>query len=334
MTRTQSQKHEPNGRNAGARRAPVFAWAVIGLSLLASAPVAAAPAALTVQPLLIVSGPEPGLSFNGPRGIAIDAAHQEIVLANSDDHLIEIYSLGGDRRARFIHRVQGQGGQWVDGVPVALVVDRTGRILVGDRMADYVDILDYRGRSVGRVEIPATVRDSSGGPGALALTPDGGLLIADRGRHGRVHRFDPKLEFVGTWGDSGAGPGQLTTISGIAVAAGGEVVVTCTLTQLAVQIFSPSGQYLRGFGVHDIGAGNFSYPSGVTIAAGDRIWVSDQLRQFIQVFDLSGTFLQSVGQIGSGPGQFLYPSALASNGTDLVAVAECRGNRFQLLRVQ
>jgi DNA-binding beta-propeller fold protein YncE len=334
MTRVQHQTREFHGRHAGNRWAPVVLLAAIGLSLLASTPAAAAPTALTVQPLLIVSGPEPGLSFNGPRGIALDAAHQEVVLANTDDHLIEIFSLAGDRRARFIHRVQGQGGQWEDGVPQALVVDRAGRILVSDRRAAYVDILDYRGRSVGRVEIPAAARDSAGGPGALALTPDGGLLIADRGLSGRVYRFSPGLEFAGAWGDSGAGPGQLTTISGIAVAAGGEVVVTCTLTQLAVQIFSPTGEYLRGFGVHDIGAGNFSYPSGVTIASDNRIWVTDQLRQIIQVFDLSGQFLQSYGGIGSGPGQFLYPSALASNGTDLVAVAECRGNRFQLLRVQ
>ena len=328
------QTREPIVRHAGNRWAPVLSIAAIGLFLLASAAAAAAPAALTVQPLVIVSGPEPGLSFNGPRGIALDAAHQEVVLANTDDHLLEIYSFEGDRRARFIHRVQGQGGQWVDGVPQALVVDRTGRMLVSDSRAAYVDVLDYRGRSVGRIEIPGTTRDSAGGPGALALMPEGGLLIADRGIRGRVYHFSPDLEFVGAWGDSGRAPGQLTAISGIAVAAGGEVVVTCPLTQLAVQIFSPSGEYLRGFGRHDIGPGNFSYPSGVTIASGNRIWVSDQLRQFIQVFDLSGEFLQVVGGIGSGPGQFMYPSALASNGTDLIAVAECRGNRFQLLRVQ
>ena len=334
MTRIEKQPRDHNGRHAATRRAPVFAYAALSLALLVPAPAASSPAQLTVQPLMMVSGPEPGISFNGPRGIAFDAQHQEIVLANTDAHLIEIYTLGGDRRARFIHRVLGPGGQWVDGVPQALVVDRIGRILVSDKQAAYVDILDYRGRSIGRIEIPATVRDPNGGPGALAFTPDGGLLVAERGRRGRAYRYSPDYTFVGAWGDSGLAPGQLTTISGIAVAADGEVVVTCPLTELAVQIFSPSGEYLRGFGKHDIGEGNFSYASGVTIASGNRIWVSDQLRQIVQVFDLSGAFVQTVGSIGSGPGHFLYPSALASNGKDLVAVAECRGNRFQLLRVQ
>jgi DNA-binding beta-propeller fold protein YncE len=86
--------------------------------------------------------------------------------------------------------------------------------------------------------------------------------------------------------------------------------------------------------VHDIGPGNFSLPSGVAVSADGRIWVSDEIRQIVQVFEPSGKFIQSVGVGGRGPGEFHYPSALASDGKDLVAVAEREGNRFQLLRVR
>jgi DNA-binding beta-propeller fold protein YncE len=286
----------------------------------------------------MIAGPAPGVPFKSPRAIAIDAQHDEVLLANTGDHRIEIYSFGGARRARFIHRVQGTGGAWVDGVPVALAVDRAGRIFVSDALASYVDVLDYRGKSVARLELPAAIAPARvatrSGPGALAIAPDGGLLVAERGGENRVHRFGPDLGLVGSWGVSGLEPGQLSAITGLAVGRDGEVVVACAGTRLAIQIFSPTGEYLRGFGVHDIGPGNFSLPSGVAVSADGRIWVSDEIRQIVQVFEPSGKFIQSVGVGGRGPGEFHYPSALASDGKDLVAVAEREGNRFQLLRVR
>lgn len=335
MTRIGTQNRGRDGRHAWTRRASVFACAVVGAALMPSAPAISAVGALDVKPILVVSGPAPGITFKSPRAIAIDAPHDEVVLANTGDHRIEIFTLGGDRRARFIHRVQGAGGEWVDGVPIALAVDRTGRIFVSDALAFYVDVLDYRGRSTARLELPAApAATSRPRPGALSIAADGGLLVAERDGANRVHHFGPDLALAGSWGVSGLEPGQLSAIAGLAIGRDGDVVVACAGTQLAVQIFSPTGEYRRGFGVHDIGPGNFSLPSGVTVCADGRIWVSDEIRQIVQVFEPSGAFKQSVGSGGRGAGQFQYPSALASDGRGLVAVAEREGNRFQLLRVQ
>ena len=328
-----SQSH--NGRQPHVGWTAVILCAAMGLAVLASAPRAATDEAFTVKPILVVSGPAPGVTFQSPRAIALDVPHDEVLLANTGDHRIEVFSLGGDRRARFIHRVQSVTGQWVDGVPVALAVDRAGRIFVSDALAAYVDVLDYRGRSQARIALPAAPAGKApAGPGALAITPESDLLVAERGGDSRVHRFGADLRLKGSWGVTGLEPGQLSAIVGIAAAPGGEVVVVCAGTKLAVQIFSPAGEYLRGFGVHEVGPGNFSLPSGVAVCGGGRIWVSDELRQIVQVFDPSGTFVQAVGTGGRGPGEFAYPSALACDGGNLVAVAEREGRRFQLLRVQ
>lgn len=335
VTRIGTQSRGRNGRHAWTRRASVFAYAALGGALIPLAPAISAMSVLDVKPILVVSGPAPGIPFKAPRAIAIDAQHDEVLLANTGDHRIEIFSLGGDRRARFIHRVRGAGGEWVDGVPIALAVDRTGRIFVSDALASYVDVLDYRGRSVARIALPAPAPTASAPrPGALSIAADGGLLVAERDGANRVHRFGADLALLGSWGVSGLEPGQLSAIMGIAVGRDGDVVVACAGTQLAVQIFSPAGEYRRGFGVHDIGPGNFSLPSGVAVSADGHIWVSDEIRQIVQVFEPSGAFKQSVGSGGRGPGQFQYPSALASDGKGLVAVAEREGNRFQLLRVR
>ena len=328
-----------NGRTPRVGWTAVLLCAAVALPLLAPASRAAADApagdAFTVKPILVVTGPAPGVTFQSPRAIALDVPHDEVLLANTGEHRIEVFSLGGDRRARFIHRVESVTGQWVDGVPIALAVDRAGRIFVSDALAPYVDVLDYRGRSQARVALPAAPGAKAAPmPGPLAITPEGDLLVAERGGDSHVHRFGPDLRLKASWGTTGLEPGQLSAIVGIAAAPGGEVVVVCAGTKYAVQIFSPAGEYQRGFGVHEIGPGNFSLPSGVAVCAGGRIWVSDELRQIVQVFDPSGTFVQAVGAGGRGPGEFGYPSALACDGGNLVAVAEREGRRFQLLRIQ
>ena len=166
-------EHDSPITNAGSSPAGALrfapAVAALGAGLLVAPPIVAA-VDLSVKPVLVVRESEPGIPIKAPRGIAIDTLHHEIVVSNSDDHRVEFYGLDGARRARYIHRVQGQGGVWVDGVPQALVVDRAGRIYVSDAMARYVDVLDFRGRSVARVALP----DSTAGPGALALEQDGG----------------------------------------------------------------------------------------------------------------------------------------------------------------
>jgi DNA-binding beta-propeller fold protein YncE len=305
------------------------AMAALGAGLLVAPPVARA-VDLSARPILVVRESEPGIAFKAPRGIAIDTLHHEIVVSNTDDHRVEFYSLDGARRARYIHRVQGQGGAWVDGVPQALVVDRAGRIYVSDVMAHYVDVVDFRGRSVARVALP----DSTPGPGALALEQDGGLLVAERGPRGRVYRFDAAGRARGAWGVPGSEPGQIAAIAGLGVLPNGDVVIAGQTTHFAVQVFSPAGEYKLGFGIHEIGPGNFSLPSGLAVTAGGRIWVSDELRHTVQVFESSGAFIIELGGRGNAPGQFFYPSALASDGGSLVAVTEREGNRFQILRVE
>jgi hypothetical protein len=115
---------------------------------------------------------------------------------------------------------------------------------------------------------------------------------------------------------------------------GGNVVVLGEGTDLAVQIFQPDGKFVRGFGGSDQGPGNFSFASGVTVTRDGRIWVSDEIRQFVDVFQPDGEYVGRLGIGGRGPGQFVHPGALATDGAKLIAVAEKAGNRLQLFRIR
>jgi hypothetical protein len=308
----------------------------VAVAVCACVSIATASIPPAIDSALVVPGPEPGIAFAAPGGLAIDAAHGEILIANTGAHRVDVIGLDGRARAHYIHRVQQPDGTWVDGLPVALSVDGRGRTLVVDNLAPYLDIVDFRGRSIARLAIPRSAGEPEEalGPAAVAVARDGSILVGSRGASGRVFMFTPELALVRVWGVPGRDSGQIARITGLAATPDGHVVVLCLDTQRAVQIFESDGRFIRGFGVHDIGEGNFSFPSSVAVTDDGRIWVSDEIRQLVQVFDFAGRFLGAVGRVGSAPGEFLYPCALATDGKARLAVAERVSGRIQLLTIR
>ena len=304
---------------------------LLTLVLLVTPSAASAP---VVEPVALSYGQAPAKPLDGPRGIALDARRGEIVIANTGAHVVETYGLDGRLRARFVHRVRTAGKRIEPGVPTGVALDASGNLLVVDRLAAYVDVLDARGAEVARLEIGAAGCPAGASVSAVAVTRTGGILVASAGDSARVHRFDGRYRSLGCWGTPGREPGQLAGITGIAALADGRCVITCATTRLAVQIFTFDGEFVRGFGAHEIGPGNFSYPSGVTATDDGRIWVSDEIRHSVQVFDSAGSYLGVVGGQGVAPGEFMYPSALSGDGKELLAVSERVGNRYQLLRIR
>jgi len=297
------------------------------LALALSAAFAHASTASLLDPGVIVWGYGADGRFHDPLGIAIDPADGTIYVANTGDHTVEAFSRTGRPLARFVHRVTGPSGAVVDGDPAGVAVDRAGRVLVADNAAPYVDVLDLRGRSIARLDIP------EGHASALAVAHDGTIFVGTSAGASRVHVFRPDYTPVGVWGEAGADSGRLKDVTAIAVLPDGNLLVACARTRTVIQVFTPGGAYVRGFGLHENGPGNFSLPSGVAATPDGRIWVCDQIRQTIQVFDREGTYIGATGGSGLAPGQFQYPSALASDGRNSIAVAERESARFQILKI-
>lgn len=284
-------------------------------------------ASTLLEPGLVVWGYGTDDRFHDPQGIALDPADGSVYVANTGNGTVEVFSPTGRPLARFLHRVTGASGTVADGQPAALAVDRSGRLLVADAGAPYVDVLDRRGRSVARLEIPR------GHASALAVARDGTIFVGTSAEASQIHVFRPDYKPAGVWGQTGTDPGSLQDVTALAVLPDGNLLVACARTRTVIQIFTLDGTYLRGFGLHDNGPGNFSLPSGVAATSDGRIWVSDQIRQSIQVFDREGTYIGATGGSGLAPGQFQYPSALAGDGRKSIAVAEREGARFQILKI-
>lgn len=277
-----------------------------------------------------------GTSFAVPLSVAIDPRRGDVAIANTGRGRIEILAPDGSASVFFDHRVRGADGNSVLGKPRVVRFDAAGRLLVTDDLDAGVDILDYRGRVIGRLEIPSTADGAEPADtvaGAVLPLKDGSVLVATRSKRGRIHRFDGSGRWIGAWGESGTKPGQLARITSLAQAPSGEILVACSATELAIQRFNQNGSYVAGFGQHEIGTGNFSFPSGIAVTADGRIWVSDQLRQTVQIFSAKGEYEGTAGEGGPQPGAFLFPSDVATDGKDRLAVVERVGVRVQMFRI-
>ena len=274
-----------------------------------------------------------GATFEQPNGVAFDVAHDEVIVANTGLSRVEFFGRDGQAHGYFVHRVTGADGIERDGLPKHVAVDAKGRILVVDALASYIDVCDFRGVSLARIVLPAPDSTGAGGPGPLAVAPDGRIIVASRLKTGGIWILDADGRALAHWGTPGTDPGQLRAVAGVAVTPAGEIAVACVLTTLAVQVFDAQGHYLRGFGVHDIGPGRFSVPDGICVTPDSRVWVSDMMRHNVQVFDPAGKLLGALGG-GEGPGAMFYPSALASDGKGMFAFVETGGKLLRLMWIR
>ncbi|HET9951365.1 MAG TPA: NHL repeat-containing protein [Candidatus Eisenbacteria bacterium] len=293
----------------------------------------ASAAAAQPTPELVLHGYTPDSRFNVPRAVVLNSARGEILVGDTGNHSVDVFSLFGRPLARYVHRVERHDGTWVDGNPVGLAVDSVGRILVVDAAASYVDVLDGLGRSFARLEPPASADSGTAGPGAVTVLKSGVILVGMSGDTGRIYRFTREYALDGSWGEAGRSPGQLSSVIGLAEEADGRILVVCPDTELAVQRFTADGKFVEGFGRHEIGPGNFSFPSGITITSDGSLYVSDELRHVVVVLDSTGKQVDAIGGGGPGPGQFEYPSALSSDNQGRLAVVERGTARLQLLRL-
>jgi len=302
-----------------------FAGSAVLIALAGVATTALAGSLL--EPRLVIWGYGRGESFARPSGVAFDPRDGALYVGNTGRHRIDVFSATGRPLFRFVHRVVRADGSVVDGSPCALAFDPSGRLLVVDQMATYVDVLDRRGRSIGRLDLPA------GHPNAVAVAGDGTIYVGTTAEESKIHRFRPDLTPDGSWGEAGTEPGHLFNVTGLAVTADGAIAVACARTDQVVQVFTATGQYLRGFGLHDVGDGNFSLPSGVVATADGRIWVVDEIRQTLQVFDGEGNLVAKTGGRGLAPGEFTHPSSLTSDGRRLIALTDREIGRVQVFAV-
>ncbi|HEV7239532.1 MAG TPA: antibiotic biosynthesis monooxygenase [Thermoanaerobaculia bacterium] len=176
------------------------------------------------------------------------------------------------------------------GEPINLTVDASGTIYVADRTNGQV----IRVTPDGKMTTNA-VRTGLRRPTALAIGPNGSLLVADESEGGSVVTFatprttttKPKTFRVApgaTAARAMGGPG------GIAADRAGNVYITDQF-QSVVNKYSASGELLTTWGKRGSAPGEFQGPRGVATDARGNVYVADEYNNRIQKFDSSGKLL-------------------------------------------
>jgi len=162
-------------------------------------------------------------------------------------------------------------------------------------------------------------------PFALALHPDGGLLVTDPGRQ-CVHFYHWTRRLYVKIGPQREG--GLPSPVGVAALSDGRILISDSRLG-SVETFSETGRYLGAF----CAAGTLQRPAGIVVSeARGEVYVADVLAHCVRVFDLHGAALRKLGAHGGAPGQFNYPTNLALDGQGRLVVTDSLNFRIQTLR--
>jgi hypothetical protein len=238
-----------------------------------------------------------------PFGIAIEGSAGNVYVADTQNDRIEEFTANGG----FIRAFGGPGEL---SKPIDVAVDRGPpyNVYVTDTNNHQIRKYTPEGRLLQTFGSIGTQPGQLTLPRALAIEPDGNLLV---GQAGRITRFSPTGSFLAAWGSVGSGDGQFRYLSDLTVDGAGNVY-TIDRDLSRVQKFDPSGTYLSQWGSRGSGDGQLLSPGAITAAA-TNVYVSDSGNARLQKFTLAGQFLTAVGARGQGPGQFVAPAGLEAS---------------------
>ena len=158
---------------------------------------------------------EDGRHFNKPADVAF-AANGDVFVADGygNSRVVKF-----DKSGKFLLAWGRKGkGPGEFNLPHAVRLDRRGRVYVGDRENNRVQVFEPDG---------TFVRQFAEGvaPFGLFITDDDTLFVAD-GRANRVVKMSLDGKVLAAWGRTGAGPGEFRMPHGITVGRDGAVYVT------------------------------------------------------------------------------------------------------------
>jgi hypothetical protein len=161
-------------------------------------------------------------------------------------------------------------------------------------------------------------------PFALAIHPEGGLLITDPGA-GCVHFYDSALRKYRVLGRDL--PDGLTSPVGVAVAADDTILVSDSRRR-SIERFARNGRSLGPIAGPDL----LQRPGGLAVnAQSGEIYVADVLAHTILVLKADGTLVRRIGGNGAAPGEFNFPTHVALDADGNLLVSDSMNFRIQKL---
>ena len=136
-----------------------------------------------------------------------------------------------------------------------------------------------------------------------------------------------------SFGTRGSAPGQFNCPEGVAVDAGGNILV-CDFINHRIQQFSPTGEHLKTVGTKGNGPLQFNLPAGIAVHPHThKVYVVDTSNHRIEVLNSDLTYSSSFGSRGSNNGEFIYPRDVSTDSVGNVYVTDRYNHRIQVFSV-
>lgn len=159
-------------------------------------------------------------------------------------------------------------------------------------------------------------------PTDLEITPEGHVLIVDRGNH-RIERYDADGNHLATFGAhaDGEDANELDYPSAVEFGPDGLIYV-CDTADHQIQVYNSDGTLVDTFGEFGTELDQLNHPKAMEIDASGLLHVIDRGNNRVQVFNRDGTLARGYGEFGRGEGGLLTPVALLVDDAGISYVAD------------
>ncbi len=165
-------------------------------------------------------------SLARPAGLAIDAAHRVLYVADAAEHVVRTFGLDGEPRGALAEEFR---------FPAHLALDRGGGLLVSDSMQFRVAVVGADGRLAATAGRHGDASGDLERPKGVATDSEGDLYVADA-LFDNVQIFDRAGRLLLAFGGAGTGPGEFEMPAGLAID-GRDVVYVADTYNGRIQVF-------------------------------------------------------------------------------------------------
>ena len=247
--------------------------------------------------------------------VGLLAASGSLWVTDSSNHRLQRFGATGAHQLT-VGEPLGGGAYYFPG---DVATTASGHAYVADRSGHDIQELDASGHTI--------LRWSTGLSAPFSVTPTAnGVYAPETINH--VSLYDPAGGLVSQFGSTGSGQGQLSSPSGSAADAAGNLYVAESSNN-RVQKFDPAGAPLALFGSLGSGDGQLKNPQDVAVDSAGNLYVADSGNHRIEKFSPTGDFVSKWGSFGSNDGQFAQPSGVAVDESGHVFVSDTGNDRIQ-----
>ena len=212
--------------------------------------------------------------------------------------------------------------------PIAVTVDRRGRLIVADAGEGDVKIFDLQKKSV--KVIHGYKGNEFGAPVSVAVDEAGNLYVSDASA-GRVLKFSPEGKFLAFIGGE---EGAFKRPASIAFNPANHLLYVVDTLRPRIFAYSTEGKQVKEFGEAGEGPGQFNLPTSLAIDREGRLYLNDTLSCRVQVLTPEGKFITQFGESGDGSGYLNRPKGVAVDSEGHIYVAEALFSTVQIFDLQ